>query len=115
MVNKVIIVGNVGNEPEVRMLDSGKKVATLRIATSEKYVDRNGEKIERTEWHTVVLWNGLADVVDKYVHKGSQLFVEGSLRTRKYEAEGEERWITEIVAENMKLLGRAKDANDLPV
>lgn len=115
MVNKVIIVGNVGSEPEVRSLDGGRKVTTLRIATSETYVDKFGEKQERTEWHNVVLWNALADVVEKYVHKGSQLFIEGSLRTRKYEVAGDERWTTEILADTIKLLGRAKDANDLPV
>ena len=85
MINKVILVGNVGIDPEVRTTESGVKVARVRLATSERYVDKqSGERKELTEWHTITLWRGLADVVDRYVHKGSQIYVEGRLRTREW-------------------------------
>lgn len=114
MINKVILLGNVGAEPEVRALDGGKKVARIRVATTERYTDQQGNKQEQTEWHNVSLWGGLADVADKYVHKGSQVYIEGKIRTREYEAKGEKRYATEIMANDMKLLGRPKDANDAP-
>lgn len=111
MINKVILVGNVGLDPEVRALDSGVKVARVRLATSERYTDRQtNETKELTEWHTVTLWRNLADVVDKYVHKGSQLYIEGSLRTREWtDKDNQKRYTTEIVATDMKLLGRRGD------
>jgi single-strand DNA-binding protein len=114
MINKVILLGNVGAEPEVRALDGGKKVARVRVATTERYTDQQGNKQEQTEWHSVTLWGGLADVVDKYLHKGSQVYIEGKIRTREYEAKGEKRYATEIMANDMKLLGRPKDANEAP-
>lgn len=114
MINKVILLGNVGADPEVRALDGGKKVARIRVATTERYTDQQGNKQEQTEWHSVTLWGGLADVVDKYVHKGSQVYIEGKIRTREYEAKGEKRYATEIMANDMKLLGRPKDANEAP-
>ena len=112
MMNKVILVGNVGLDPEVRALESGAKVARLRLATTERYTDRQtNETKEMTEWHTVTLWRGLAEVVDKYVHKGSQLYIEGSLRTREWtDKDNQKRYTTEIVATEMKLLGRRIDA-----
>lgn len=117
MINKVILVGNVGLDPEVRALDSGVKVARVRLATSERYTDRQtNETKELTEWHTVTLWRNLADVVDKYVHKGSQLYIEGSLRTREWtDKDNQKRYTTEIVATDMKLLGRRSDAQSSPV
>lgn len=115
MINKVILLGNVGAEPEVRALDGGRKVARIRVATTEKYTDKNGNKQETTEWHTVSLWQGLADVVDKYVHKGSQVYIEGKIKTREFEQNREKRYATEIIAEELKLCGRPKDANELPV
>lgn len=114
MINKVILLGNVGAEPEVRALDGGKKVARVRVATTERYTDQQGNKQEQTEWHSVTLWGGLADVADKYLHKGSQVYIEGKIRTREYDAKGEKRYATEIIANDMKLLGRPKDANDAP-
>ena len=114
MVNKVILLGNVGADPEVRALESGAKVARLRLATSEKYTDKDGKKVEQTEWHTIQLWRGLVDVVDKYVRKGSQVYIAGKLKTREYEVNGEKRYTTEIVADELKLLGRAGDANEAP-
>lgn len=114
MINKVILLGNVGVDPEVRALDGGKKVARVRVATTERYTDQQGNKQEQTEWHSVTLWGGLADVADKYLHKGSQVYIEGKIRTREYEAKGEKRYATEIMANDMKLLGRPKDANEAP-
>ncbi|MBR5595772.1 MAG: single-stranded DNA-binding protein [Alistipes sp.] len=111
MVNKVILVGNVGLDPEVRSLETGVKVARVRLATSERIFNRQtNETTEHTEWHTVTLWRGLAEVVDKYVRKGSQLYIEGSLRTREWERDGVKHFATEIVADEMKLLGRRPDA-----
>jgi single-strand DNA-binding protein len=111
MINKVILVGNVGIDPEVRTTESGVKVARLRLATSERYTDRqSGEKKELTEWHTITLWRGLADIVDRYVHKGSQLYIEGRLRTREWtDKDNVKRYTTEILADNMQLLGSRAD------
>lgn len=112
MINKVILVGNVGADPEVRTLDSGVKVVRLRLATTERFVDRQtNETREQTEWHTVTMWRALADVADKYVRKGSQLYIEGSLRTREWtDRDNQKRYTTEIVANDMKLLGRRPDS-----
>ncbi len=111
MINKVILVGNVGIDPEVRTTESGVKVARIRLATTERMFDRQtNETKEHTEWHTVVVWRGLADVVDRFVRKGSQIYVEGSLRTREWvDKDNQKRYTTEIVANDMKLLGRRSD------
>lgn len=108
MINKVILVGNVGADPEVRTLESGVKTARVRLATTERIFNRQTqESTEHTEWHTITLWRGLADVVDKYVRKGSQIYVEGSLRTREWQdQQGNRRFSTEIQAAELKLLGR---------
>ena len=107
MVNKVILVVNVGLDPEVRTLETGVKVARVRLATTERIFNRQtNETTEQTEWHTITLWRGLAEVVDKYVRKGSQLNIAGSLRTREWERDGVKHYATEIVADEMKLLGR---------
>ena len=112
MINKVILVGNVGMDPEVRTLENGAKVARVRLATTERIFDRQAnETKEHTEWHTVTLWRGLADVVDRYVRKGSQIYIEGRLRTREWtDRDNNKRYSTEIVADEMKLLGRRGDA-----
>lgn len=107
-VNKVILVGNLGNDPEVRNFDNGGMIATVSIATSERWTDRNtGERKEHTEWHRVVFNNRLAEVASQYLRKGSQIYVEGSLRTRKWQdtQTGQERYTTEIRADNMQMLG----------
>ena len=113
-VNKVILVGNLGKDPEVRHLESGVPVASFSIATSESYNDKtSGEKKTITEWHNVVLWRGLAEVAEKYLHKGDQVYIEGKLRTRQWEKDGVTRYSTEIVGENMTMLGgRPKPAGD---
>ena len=109
-LNKVMLIGNAGKDPEVRHLESGVAVVTLPIATTERYKDRNGEIKEQTEWHNVVFWRNLADIVEKYVRKGSQIFVEGKLRTRNWEDQsGQKKYATEIVAENLRLLNRRGD------
>ncbi len=105
-VNKVILVGNLGKDPEVRHLESGVPVASFSIATSESYNDKtSGERKTITEWHNVVLWRGLAEVAEKYLHKGDQVYIEGKLRTRQWEKDGITRYSTEIVGENMTMLG----------
>jgi single-strand DNA-binding protein len=112
-VNKVIIVGNLGKDPEVRHLESGVAVANFPVATSETYKDRNtGERREQTEWHNVVLWRGLADVAEKYLHKGDMVYIEGKLRTRSWEKDGVTRYTTEIVGDNMTMLGSRSGSSD---
>ena len=107
MINKVILVGNVGADPEIRTLDNGIKCARIRLATTERvYIKEKNETKENTEWHSITLWRGLAEVVDKYIHKGSQLYIEGKLRTREYDKNGVKCFTTEIVAEELKMLGR---------
>ena len=111
MVNKVILVGNVGLDPEVRTTESGVKVARVRLATTERIYNRQtNESSDLTEWHTITLWRGLAEVVDKYVRKGSQIYVEGRLRTREWtDKDNIKRYSTEILADDLKLLGRRGD------
>ena len=113
MVNKVILIGNVGVDPEVRYTgdaSNGAKVATVKLATSEWYKDRSGNLQEHTEWHTVIAWRNQADKVEKYVKKGTQIYVEGKIRTRSWEDQtGNKRYVTEIVADTLQLLGRKQD------
>lgn len=114
-INKVILVGNVGKDPDVRYLDSGVAVANFPFATSETYKNKNGEKVTTTEWHNIVLWRGLAEVVEKYVKKGSQLYLEGKIRTRSWDdRDGNKRYTTEIVADTMQMLGRRSDESATP-
>ena len=109
-LNKVMLIGNVGKDPEVRHLESGVPVVTIPIATTERYKDKNGEVKEQTEWHNVVLWRVLAEFTEKYVHKGKQVYIEGKLRSRSWEDQnGQKRYTTEIVADAIRLLGRKSD------
>ena len=105
-VNKVIIIGNLGAEPEVRFMPSGGAVTTLSVATSEVWKDKqSGQSQERTEWHRIVMFNRLAEIAGEYLHKGSKVYVEGSLRTRKWQDKaGQDRYTTEIVANGMQML-----------
>ncbi len=115
-VNKVILIGHVGHDPEVRYIESNTPVCNLRIATSEVYKNKNGERVTNTEWHTVVLWRGLAEVAEKYVKKGSQIYIEGKIRTRNWDdKEGNKRYTTEIVADVLQLLGKREDIQSSPV
>lgn len=117
-LNKVMLIGNVGKEPEVRHLDNNVTVATLTLATTERgYTLQNGTQVpERTEWHNVVFWRGLADIVEKYVHKGDKLYIEGKIRTRSYDDQnGQRRYITEIFADNMEMFtSKSVSANTQP-
>lgn len=106
-VNKVILVGNVGKDPETRYLDEQTAISKFPLATSETYKNRSGERVSTTEWHNVVLWRGLAQVAEKYVKKGSQIYIEGRIKTRSYDdADGNRKYITEIVGDQMQLLGK---------
>ena len=113
-LNKVMLIGNVGKDPEVRYLESNPqnpatnaKVASFPLATSERYRDRNGELKENTEWHNIVVWRGNADVVERFVRKGSQLYIEGRLRTRQWtDQTGNKRYTTEVIADTLQLLGK---------
>ncbi|MGD9558917.1 MAG: single-stranded DNA-binding protein [Mangrovibacterium sp.] len=110
-VNKVILIGNVGRDPEVRHLDKDVTVANFPLATSESYTAKNGEKVTTTEWHNIVVWRGLAKVVEQYVKKGDKLYVEGRIRTRQWDdKDGNKRYTTEIYADNMEMLGGARGA-----
>jgi len=111
-VNKVILLGRLGADPEVKTLESGTKVATIRLATTERYKDKEGNQKEMTEWHNVVLWRGLADITDKYLKKGGQVYIEGRIKTRKWtDQSGADRYSTDIVASEMTLLGGAPGTN----
>ena len=107
-INKVILIGNLGKDPEVRYLDSGVAVANLSLATSENYKNKDGERVTQTEWHDVVLWRGLAEVAEKYLKKGSSIYVEGKLRTNKWVDKDEKtRYKTEILADKLTMLGKS--------
>ena len=112
-LNKAMLIGNVGRDPEVRYLDgqSGNaKVATFTLATTERYRDRNGETRENTEWHNIVAWRSTADVVERFVKKGTQLYIEGRIRTRSWDDQnGNKKYTTEIIADTLQLLGRKSD------
>jgi single-strand DNA-binding protein len=112
-VNKVIILGNCGKDPEVRVVGENK-VASFSVATTEKYKDsKTGEWKENTEWHNIVCWRNTAELAEKYIKKGTQLFIEGKLRTRSWDKDGEKRYVTEIVADSIQLLGK-KEGSDSP-
>lgn len=105
-VNKVILIGNLGADPEVRHTDTNQVVANLRIATNRKYTNRSGDKVEETEWHSVVMWGRLAEIAENYLSKGRNVYIEGRLRTRKWQDQnGNDRYSTEVIADNMVMLG----------
>ncbi|MDO8812462.1 MAG: single-stranded DNA-binding protein [Gallionella sp.] len=105
-VNKVILIGHLGKDPEVRYMPNGEAVANVSIATSENWKDKSGEKQEKTEWHNLVFYKRLAEIVGEYLKKGSQIYVEGRLQTRKWQTkEGQDRYTTEIIVNEMKMLG----------
>lgn len=104
-INKVILVGNLGKDPEIRVIESGRKVANFSLATTETYKDKNGERVDQTEWHNIVFWGPIADVIEKYLKKGSRIYVEGKIRTRSYDdKEGVKKYITEIMGREMLML-----------
>lgn len=118
-LNKVMLIGNVGRDPEVRYLEgnaaaggNGTKVATFTLATSERYRDRNGELRENTEWHNIVAWRNSADIAEKYIRRGTQIYVEGRLRTRSWtDQTGSKKYTTEVVVDSLQLLGRRPDGD----
>jgi single-strand DNA-binding protein len=114
-VNKVILVGNLGRDPELRYTASGTAVANFTMATSERWSDPSGEKKERTEWHRIVVWGKQAEIVGEYLRKGKQVYVEGSLQTREWtDREGQKRTTTEVRAQRVQMLGRADDRAEVP-
>jgi single-strand DNA-binding protein len=113
-VNKVILVGNLGKDPEVRRLESGSVVATFPLATNESYKDKNGNRVDNTEWHNIVLWRGLAEIAEKYLRKGSMVYIEGKLKTRSWEDQNNQtRYTTEVVGDNMTMLGTRETGNGM--
>jgi len=123
-LNKVILVGNLGKDPEIRHLEGGVAVANFSLATTESYKDKTGQRIEQTEWHNIVVWRGLAEVAEKYLKKGTTIYVEGKLRTRSWDdKEGHKRYITEIVGDTFTILSKKEshapsttdDANNIGI
>ena len=112
-VNKVILLGNLGKDPEVRRLDDGRAVANFSLATSETYKNKSGEKVTNTEWHNIVLWSPLADIAENYLKKGSQVYIEGKVSNRSYEdKDGVKKYISEVVGREITLLGRPPEQQD---
>lgn len=113
-LNKVILIGNLGRDPETRTLESGTVMCRFSIATTETYKNKQGEKISHTEWHNIVLWRNLAEVADKYLHKGDKVLIEGRMRSRSWEDKesGQMRYITEILADQMQMMGTAKKTSE---
>jgi single-strand DNA-binding protein len=113
-VNKVILLGNLGADPELRYTNSGTAVANFRMATNERWSDKNGTAQERTEWHNIVAWGKLAEICGQYLQKGKQVYIEGKIRTRQWQdQQGQKRYSTEVVASNMVMLGRAGDRSEM--
>ncbi|MFA5850325.1 MAG: single-stranded DNA-binding protein [Bacteroidales bacterium] len=114
-LNKVMLIGNVGKDPEIRHLENDSVVASIALATTERYKDKNGEWQEQTEWHNIVCWRALAERVEKYVKKGTQLYVEGRIKTNNWvDKEGQKRYSVEILADSVQLLGKRQDSQQTP-
>src|ERR1700761_5222139 len=114
-VNKVVLIGNLGKDPDLQYLEGNIAVAKFPLATTETFKDKNGNLISQTEWHTVVLWRGLAELAQKYLHKGSLVFIEGRIRTRNWEDKDKNRrFSTEIVGDNLVMLDKRKEQTDVP-
>ncbi len=114
-VNKVILIGHLGADPEIRYTADGTAVATFRLATTRRWTNKDGERVDQTEWHRIVAWRRLGEICAQYLSKGKQVYIEGRLQTRSWEdRDGNKRWTTEIVAENMQMLGKAGDVMDVP-
>ena len=112
-VNKAILVGNLGKDPEVRHLESGRAVANFSLATSETYKNREGERVTHTEWHNVVLWTPLAEIAERFLRKGSQVYIEGKMTTRSYDdKDGNKRYIAEVVGRELTLLGKPAESSE---
>ena len=111
-LNKIMLIGNLGKEPEIRVTASGQTVANFSLATKEQFKNKSGEREERTEWHSIVVWGRLAEIARDYLHKGKQVYIEGRLQTRKWQDKnGQDRYTTEVVAELMQMLGNKGDGS----
>jgi single-strand DNA-binding protein len=104
-MNKAMVIGNLGNDPEIRYTQSGIAVATFNVATTERWKDKDGQQQEHTDWHRIVVWDKLAEICGEYLKKGSKVYIEGKMQTRKWEENGTTRYTTEIIAKNMEMLG----------
>jgi single-strand DNA-binding protein len=116
-VNKCILIGNLGKDPESKNLESGNTVTTFSLATSESYKDKQGNKVDQTEWHNIVLWGKLAEIASKYLKKGSSIYLEGKIRTRSWDdKDGNKKYTTEIIGESFTMLGKkeGEKTDDLP-
>lgn len=112
MINKAIIVGNLGSDPEIKYTQAGTPVANFSVATTERWRDKEGQQQESTEWHRIVAWNKVAEICGEYLHKGSRVYIEGSIKTRKWQDQnGNDKYTTEIVAKEMKMLDRKSDSH----
>ncbi len=115
-VNRVILIGNLGKDPDIMTFDNGVKKASFSLATTESYKNKEGTRVDQTEWHNIVMWRGLADVAERFLHKGDQIYIEGKLRTRSWEQDGVKKYITEILTDNMTMLGgkQQRDSSGIP-
>ena len=113
-INRVILVGNLGKDPDVITFENGVKKASFSLATSESYKNKEGNRVDQTEWHNIVMWRGLADIAERFLKKGNQIYLEGKLKTRSYEQDGNKKYITEIFVDNMTMLGSRRDSSEVP-
>ena len=113
-INRVILVGNLGKDPDVITFENGVKKASFSLATSESYKNKEGNRVDQTEWHNIVMWRGLADIAERFLKKGNQIYLEGKLKTRSYEQDGIKKYITEIFVDNMTMLGSRRDSSEIP-
>ena len=113
-INRVILVGNLGKDPDVITFENGVKKASFSLATSESYKNKEGNRVDQTEWHNIVMWRGLADIAERFLKKGNQIYLEGKLKTRSYEQDGIKKYITEIFVDNMTMLGSRRDSSEVP-
>jgi len=114
-INRIILVGHLGQDPEKRYTPSGAAVTTFTLATNERYKDRNGDQQDKTEWHNIVAWNNLAEICAEYLHKGKQVYIEGKIQTRKWQdKDGNDRYTTEIIANQMQMLGSKAESDSRP-
>ncbi|HPE34751.1 MAG TPA: single-stranded DNA-binding protein [Bacteroidales bacterium] len=105
-INKAILIGNLGRDPEIMTFENNVKKATFSLATTESYRDKEGNRVDQTEWHNIVLWRGLAEIAEKYLRKGSSIYLEGKIKTRSYEQNGVKKYVTEIFGDNLQMLGK---------
>ena len=112
-INKVILIGNLGKDPEIFTFENGVKKASFSLATTESYKNKEGNRVDQTEWHSIVLWRGLAEIAEKYLNKGNQIYIEGKIKTRAWDdKDGNKRYTTEIFGENMTMLGGRREQNN---